>query len=398
MRGKQVGLLILYSAIISLILYYAGLISLERLDTSYGNTKKLKIYMYPLNNKFNLDLSREYATWNENMLNDTGLGIALNVSSFVFNTNQFALEPYFYYRLTHSPYLTTNFEEADLYYIPFFGNLAKMAGHYPVINEFWDHMHALYKKNASTFHRGNVHKHFIVYGGCQPFAQIFMTHFLAKKITLAMLERVAPRTDTKSNVIVTPYPAQIHSIREQLPSIDFTKKTLLASSVWNSRYPFRWYLAHVICMRSNNCTHVELEPNSDRYNHSYVYELITKSVFCLNPFGDSPTRKAFWDALLVGCINVLYDTNIKYPFDDKFNYANMTVYIPKTQMNQTLNILSEIPQERIHQMQDYINAHRRHFQYAAVWHNTSFDLPLPKKDAFTMLIDEIYEHTKSIAN
>jgi hypothetical protein len=350
--------------------------------------------MYPLESKFNVDLVSEYSSWNDNMKSEDGLGIPLNDYKFVFNTNQFALEQYFYYRLKHSSYLTNKVEEADLFYIPFFGNLAKMAGQYPVITEFWNHMEENLKKNTS-FNTVNLKKHFIVYGGCQKFGNIFMKNYLAKKIPLVVLERNA-RKKEKSNAIVAPYPALIHFDQAKLQDINFAAKNLLASSVWNSRYPFRWYLAHVICDRSKDCQHVELEPNSDNYNHTYIYELLSRSIFCLNPAGDSPTRKAFWDALLVGCINVLYEKDVKYPFEDKFDYSDMTVYIPSEQMNQTLHILSKIPKERIHHMQQYINSYRRQFQYSSDWRNLEgYGVPFYEKDAFHLILDELYKQSKN---
>ena len=49
----------------------------------------------------------------------------------------------------------------------------------------------------------------------------------------------------------------------------------------------------------------------DEHLHSHdapyitAWELYAQSVFCLQPPGDSPTRRAFYDSLLFGCIPVI---------------------------------------------------------------------------------------------
>jgi hypothetical protein len=99
---------------------------------------------YPLGPHLNTDIMEALAKENPNIMNETGLGIPLNISEFAFDTSilfcfsflliflldlfsfaflfflcpfsdQFALEQYFYYRLTHSHYLTSDPSEAGIH-------------------------------------------------------------------------------------------------------------------------------------------------------------------------------------------------------------------------------------------------------------------------------------------
>eukprot|EP00026_Physarum_polycephalum_P016970 Phypoly_transcript_18034.p1 GENE.Phypoly_transcript_18034~~Phypoly_transcript_18034.p1 ORF type:complete len:243 (+),score=25.84 Phypoly_transcript_18034:68-730(+) len=205
-----------------------------------------------------------------------------------------------------------------------------------------------------------------------------------------VLERIEMKHQ-KSNLITAPYPAQIHFYPELEEQIDYSKKALLVSSAWNSRYPMRWTLADM-CQKRRDCEHVELGSNSDRYDHTSLYRLTARSVFCLSPHGDSSTRKAFWDALLVGCINVVYSNVTKMPFDDIIDYSKLTVYIPKGKMRDTFTVLKSLSKEEIAAKQEYIDKNRIHFQYTVMEEKDStMDPPFSKKDAFNLLIDEIYQ-------
>jgi len=353
--------------------------------------------MYPLPAKYNTDLISKYGYYSKTIQREDGIGILLNISEFVFDTNQFALEQYFYHRLKRGGYLTNNSAEADLFYIPFFGNLAKVAGQYPLYGDFWDYMSKKYNlthKNPAII----LPKHFTIYGGVRKYAQPFMDHWYIGMMNAVVLERNEPRKN-RSNLIVAPYPGQVHFYQDRHDKIDYSAKTLLVSSAWNSRYSLRWTLSDMCNKRKNICTHIELWSNNDNYNHTYLYEVTAKSVFCLSPHGDSSTRKAFWDALLVGCINVVYTDEVKMPFDDIINYSNLTVYIPKERVTDTFNILQNMTKEEIKQKQLYIEKNRIHFQYTIIEKkDNSQDFPFHKKDAFNLLIDQLYQQSVARVN
>eukprot|EP00042_Codosiga_hollandica_P049824 m.585258 g.585258 ORF g.585258 m.585258 type:complete len:140 (+) comp57969_c0_seq4:274-693(+) len=84
-----------------------------------------------------------------------------------------------------------------------------------------------------------------------------------------------------------------------------------------------------------------------------------RSMFCLQPYGDSPTRKSFYDSLLSGCIPVRFERNVKYPFDDfLYNIDDISVFIDEQQLLsgevQLLPALRSISAARIEQYQTQI--------------------------------------------
>ena len=47
-------------------------------------------------------------------------------------------------------------------------------------------------------------------------------------------------------------------------------------------------------------------PSSPRSQLAEVHQAMARSTFCLQPPGDSPTRKGFFDSILLGCIPVIF--------------------------------------------------------------------------------------------
>lgn len=60
-------------------------------------------------------------------------------------------------------------------------------------------------KSNITFMNATSRKHFIVYGGCQKYAQAFSGK-LVSQMSVIMLERMADKFEKNSNAIIAPYP------------------------------------------------------------------------------------------------------------------------------------------------------------------------------------------------
>jgi hypothetical protein len=57
------------------------------------------------------------------------------------------------------------------------------------------------------------------------------------------------------------------------------------------------------------------------------------SLFCLQPWGDTMTRRGFWDGLASGCINVVFDTGItempdQYAYRIVGDHKQFTITVP----------------------------------------------------------------------
>ena len=98
-----------------------------------------------------------------------------------------------------------------------------------------------------------------------------------------------------------------------------------------------------------------------------IVELMTKSVFCLQPPGDTPTRKSFFDSIESGCIPVIFMQGIFYPFQDFIDYRKFTVYIDMDSVivrnENVVDILKDIPRSVVLDMQKSLLQVAPYFQY-----------------------------------
>ena len=129
-------------------------------------------------------------------------------------------------------------------------------------------------------------------------------------------------------------------------------------------------------------------------HHNTTIEWMLNSVFCLQPHGDSPTRKSFYDSILSGCIPVIFKfpyEDIEFPFQRSLNYSNFVVQIP---VNNTGHLktnipiyeyLRKIPQTEIKRLQKHLAEVIYLFQYPVI----SREQKGHKKDAVDMIVDEI---------
>lgn len=78
-------------------------------------------------------------------------------------------------------------------------------------------------------------------------------------------------------------------------------------------------------------------------------------LFPFQPPGDTPTRKSFYDALLCGCIPVIFYDAVDYPYDTYIDYKQFTVYIPAVEILRSkvdfIDALLKIPEDKLHRLQ-----------------------------------------------
>jgi len=114
-----------------------------------------------------------------------------------------------------------------------------------------------------------------------------------------------------------------------------------------------------------------LKPNASVNFAKAAATLYWRSVFCLMPSGDSATRKATLDALLLGCIPVLFHRSQLNQWLWHWGgwVSNATVFIESQKVvdniTDPIEALAAIPVERVRLMQQTLaeNAHRMHYAY-----------------------------------
>ena len=108
-------------------------------------------------------------------------------------------------------------------------------------------------------------------------------------------------------------------------------------------------------------------------NSTSLMLLFRKSIFCPAPAGDSITRKSIFDALVAGCIPVLFSraSLSQYSWhvpNDKLK--DVSVYIPMTEISENnrnfIDILKAIPAEEVLRMQKNIEAIAPTLQYSVI--------------------------------
>lgn len=105
------------------------------------------------------------------------------------------------------------------------------------------------------------------------------------------------------------------------------------------------------CLASQErCTFLNCNtPSKDCGNPVKVMQVFQDSVFCLQPPGDTPTRRSTFDSVLAGCIPVFFSLDsVQYKWHFPDDHTKYSVYIPeedvrdgKVSIEKLLNMISE---------------------------------------------------------
>lgn len=335
------------------------------ISASVGGTDiqtPFKIYIYNLPNKFNTDVqtrlmarhpecySFEYCGSGARLF-DIGDGVT------VYDSHQFSLEVLIHHLLALSPYRTLDPNKADYFYIPAYIGLQcllhNVTATRSLIEELFTYLNSTPyfingKPQFSSL--GKIEHEMRSKGSCP-----YLLHPNTVNITFLSIERALHRSALGQRVISVPYPSYIHltrknsSIQNLLAASQRKIFILLAASTRRSiRYrniimdqftekttlSYEQYTRHkqnsttpMVMLITRECA------QKPRY---YTVPWMLHSVFCLQPPGDSPTRKSFYDSLLSGCIPVLFpypNHPSAWAFQNHFNFSKFTVTIPYNYMH-----------------------------------------------------------------
>ncbi|XP_046375217.2 probable xyloglucan galactosyltransferase GT17 [Haliotis rufescens] len=395
-------------------------------------TRKPKVFIYPLPPKFNKDVAMCVGT--ERVphfcfhLENGGMGTLLyrEGEMGVFHTSQFSLEVILHNQLLQSQYRTMNPEEADIFYIPAYLGMFRFCNSSESVTQLQDEMfkiiHSMpYLKQGkphisslARIEREQAEKEYplLMNPNCKS-----VTYIVIEKESLSEYRKVLGLENQR--VIVAPYPSYVHQYNSNSASQAISSPGLgarqvlifVAASVKNNEFR-----RSVLDQMSHKVTGVSFERVIHLLNEhgdelpggvflntiecQTGHENITigwmqKSVFCLQPPGDSPTRKSFYDSIQSGCIPVIFrfaDQNVEYPFQRVLNYTDFTVTIDsgRIEVRQELirDILNAIPQDEVKRLHQNVLKVARMLQYSAIDSNAS-DQPRAHKDALDMIIQEV---------
>ncbi|CAI9767782.1 unnamed protein product [Fraxinus pennsylvanica] len=92
-----------------------------------------------------------------------------------------------------------------------------------------------------------------------------------------------------------------------------------------------------------------------------------KSVFCLNPAGDTPSSARLFDAIVSGCIPVVISDELELPFEGILDYRKIALFVSSDDALQPgwlLTFLRSVSPAQIREMQLNLVKHSRHFLYS----------------------------------
>ncbi|KAL6541428.1 hypothetical protein OROGR_010914 [Orobanche gracilis] len=92
-----------------------------------------------------------------------------------------------------------------------------------------------------------------------------------------------------------------------------------------------------------------------------------KSIFCLNPAGDTPSSARLFDAIVSGCIPVIVSEELELPFEGILDYRKIAVFVSSSDALQPgwlLPYLRSISPAQIREKQLSLNKYSRHFVYS----------------------------------
>ncbi|KAG6437918.1 hypothetical protein SASPL_102849 [Salvia splendens] len=115
------------------------------------------------------------------------------------------------------------------------------------------------------------------------------------------------------------------------------------------------------CKNSAVCKLLECDFGESKcHSPSSIMQMFQSSLFCMQPQGDSYTRRSAFDSMLAGCIPVFSHPGsayIQYTWHLPKNYSVYSVFLPEDDIRKNVSIeqrLSQIPAERVKEMREAV--------------------------------------------
>ncbi|KAG9455282.1 hypothetical protein H6P81_008186 [Aristolochia fimbriata] len=343
------------------------------------------VFVYDLPPKFNRDLVQQcgnllpWSDFCDYFTNDAMGNPIPELGKGWYNTHQYSLEPIFHSRILNHPCRVNNSDEAGLFYVPFYAGIDVLRWHFKinVSDEIKDELTLdllkwLQSQNSWTRNSGKDHV-FVLGKISWDFRRrekdAWGTHFLEHDQMQNPTKLLIERQPWHENDVGVPHPTQFHphSDRDVLQwqsKLARAERRHLVSFAGGSRPDAPLNIRSVLieqCKTSTgHCRFLDCKSGECSMPDS-VINLFAESEFCLQPPGDSPTRKSVFDSLVAGCIPVLFDpftAYYQYPWHLPEDYTKYSVYIDQEEVRQkkvdVVERLSQVPIAKREEMRKYI--------------------------------------------
>ncbi|KAF3326460.1 xyloglucan galactosyltransferase KATAMARI1 [Carex littledalei] len=385
------------------------------------------IYVYDLPDRFNFRIIQHCQNLSRTSdvckhVTNSGLGPKLvDTSSTLpetgwYVTDQFMLEIIFHNSMKQYECLTTDYSKSTAVYIPYYIGLGIMQYLFgysasqrdALINDF---LHWLRARPEWAARGGR--DHFMVIGRVawdffrttnesKRWGGKFLTLPEAKNMTLLFIET----SNMHENEFGIPYPTYFHP-SEKSQVVAWQEQLRSKTRPWLFSFAGKRHPNGIATMRDlimdqcANATRCNLHEcgtgTQDCHSPSNILGLFMSSIFCLQPPGDSPTRKSTFDSMVAGCIPVFFHPGSAYKQYYWYlpsNFNKYSVYIPeKAVLEGTVRIedvLLGYSDEQINEMRENILAMIPTLVYKDP-RNKSDDI----RDAFDVTVDGVLRRIHS---
>ncbi|XP_034217877.1 xyloglucan-specific galacturonosyltransferase 1 [Prunus dulcis] len=344
------------------------------------------VYVYDLPSKFNKDLvgqCTDMVPWMDfcKYFKNEALGEPIpKLGNGWYQTHQYSLEPIFHQRVLQHPCRIYNENEAKLFYVPFYGGLDILRWHFKnVSNDVKDALSLeliTWLEKQKPWAKNSGKDHVIVLGKVSWDFRRKDGSWGTRLLEIDQMENpiklLIERQPWQPNDIGIPHPTYFHphsddDIMAWQWKIISSHRKRLVSFAGAARPGAAESIRSILIKQCNSsadngnqCHFLDCSSGGCDQPES-VIELFMESEFCLQPPGDSPTRKSLFDSLISGCIPVLFDpftAYYQYPWHLPEDHEKYSVFVDQEEVRQVkvnvVEMLMKISKKEKDDMRRYI--------------------------------------------
>ncbi|XP_019155900.1 PREDICTED: xyloglucan-specific galacturonosyltransferase 1 [Ipomoea nil] len=383
------------------------------------------VYVYELPAKFNKDLVSQCGDmmpW-ENLckyFNNGAMGEPIEkLGRGWYQTHQYSLEFIFHSLLLNHPCRVYNQNEAKLFYVPFYGGLDILRWHFKnnvshalkdslglELVRWLESQPAWFKKSGKdhVFVLGKISWDFRRKDGYN-----WGSRFLELDEMQNPMKLLIERQPWHLNDIGVPHPTYFHPqsdediISWQHKTITSNRRSLVSfagAARPGSPGNIRSILIKQCTINHEKCRFLDCARGSGGCDHpESIINLFMESEFCLQPPGDSPTRKSVFDSLVAGCIPVLFDpftAYYQYPWHLPQDHKKYSVLIDQADVrDMKVNVVERLAEIGVKERENM----RRYIVYellpGLVYRDPNSKLH-KFKDAFSITMNNLFERVNRL--
>ncbi|ONK78341.1 uncharacterized protein A4U43_C02F17530 [Asparagus officinalis] len=317
-----------------------------------------RIFVYDLPPKFNRDLLSQcnnLLPWTNlcNYFVNEGKGERIsNLGPSFYRTHQYSLELIFHSRILKHPCRVLEPNNAKLFYVPFYGGLDILRWHFSNVSVETKDMLGLelvqWLEAQNSWTKNGGRDHMFVLGKIswdfrRREGDSWGSNFLMMDEMKAPYKFLIERQPWEVRDVGIPHPTHFHpkgdsDVVEWQNKIGWSGRKNLVTFAGAARpeqvESIRSLLIENCVANSDDCRFLNCSSGACSTPDKLIMSF-TDSEFCLQPPGDSPTRKSVFDSLISGCIPVLFDpftAYYQYPWHLPEDHRKYSVFIDKEEV------------------------------------------------------------------